>query len=59
MNSKVLKKIEVMLLDAASQRTWGDIQIDLKEGKPILIRQTVQVKIHEEYPGANQNRASH
>jgi hypothetical protein len=31
MNSKLLKKIEAMLVDAAVQKTWGDIQIDLKD----------------------------
>jgi len=49
---KLLKKIETMLTEAAATRTWGEIQIDLKDGKPILIRQTVQIKINEEYPGA-------
>jgi len=55
MNSKLLKKIEAMLVEASAQKTWGEIQIDLKDGKPILIRQTVQMKVHEDYPsGSNQ-----
>lgn len=55
MNNKVLKKLEALLNEAAAQRTWGEIQIDLKDGKPILIRQTVQMKLHEDYPsGSNQ-----
>lgn len=56
MTSKVLKKIEAMLVEASAQRTWGEIQIDLKDGKPILIRQTVQMKVQEDYPCANQSR---
>jgi hypothetical protein len=52
-NSKVLKKIEAMLAEAAAQRMWGDIQIDLKDGRPILIRQTVQTRIHEDYPSVS------
>ena len=55
MNNKVLKKLEALLNEAAAKRTWGEIQIDLKDGKPILIRQTVQMKLHEDYPsGSNQ-----
>lgn len=53
MNSKLLKKIEAILVEAAVQKTWGDIQIDLKDGKPILIRQTIQTKIHEDYPSGS------
>ncbi|MGA7766018.1 MAG: hypothetical protein WCA27_07300 [Candidatus Sulfotelmatobacter sp.] len=53
MNSKALKKIEGMLAEAAARRTWGEIQIDLKDGKAILIRQIIQTKINEEYPGAS------
>ena len=57
MNNKVLKKLEALLNEAAAQRTWGEIQIDLKDGKPILIRQTVQMKLHEDYPsGTATNR---
>lgn len=51
--NKVLVKIEAMLTEAAAQRMWGEIQIDLKDGKPILIRQTIQTKIHEECPNGN------
>lgn len=57
MNSKVLKKIEAMLADAAAQRTWGEIQIDLKDGKAILIRQIIQTKIHEDYPNGSHQAA--
>ena len=50
---KLLKKIEAMLIEAAAQRTWGDIHIDLKDGRPILMRYTVQTKIDEDYTRAN------
>jgi hypothetical protein len=51
---KLLKKIEAMLIEAAAHRTWGDIHIDLKDGRPILIRETKQTKINnEDYPDAS------
>jgi hypothetical protein len=55
---KLLKKLETMLVDAAAQKTWGDIQIDLKDGRPILIRQTIQTKIHEECPNGSYSSAN-
>lgn len=57
MTSKVLKKIEAMLVEASAQRTWGEIQIDLKDGKPILIRQTVQMKVQEDYPSVSSQQS--
>jgi hypothetical protein len=47
-----------MLVVAAVQKTWGDIQIDLKDGKPILIRQTIQTKIHEDYPSGSSSSSN-
>ena len=43
-------KIERMLNDAAARGTWGGIEIELKAGKPTLIRQTIQTRADEEIP---------
>ena len=48
---KALKKVEAMLQEAATRRTWGQIEIHLKDGHPILLRQTIQSKF-EDYPDA-------
>jgi hypothetical protein len=50
MNSKLLKKLEALLAEAAAKRTWGEIQIDLKDGRPILMRTITQQKLDEEHP---------
>ena len=42
-----LKQIEKMLAEARAKRTWGEITITLKEGKPVLIRQMIQHKIED------------
>ena len=48
MNSKQLRRLEAILVEATAKRTWGEIQIDLKDGKPILMRTTIQAKIFDE-----------
>jgi len=47
-----LRKIEKMLADASAHRIWGGIEIELKDGKPTVIRQTIQTKADEEIPDA-------
>jgi len=42
-----LKQIERMLAEARAKRSWGEITITLKEGKPVLIRQMIQHKIED------------
>ena len=49
-----MKKLDEMLTEARTNRTWGEIVITLKDGKPILLKQTTQEKV-EDYP-ANDNR---
>jgi hypothetical protein len=43
-----------MLAEAQAKRSWGEIVITLKDGRPILLKKTVQEKV-EDYP-ANDNR---
>jgi hypothetical protein len=49
-----MKKLDEMLVQAQAKRSWGEIIITLKDGKPILLKQTIQEKI-EDYP-ANDKR---
>lgn len=42
-----MNKLDKMLADARANRTWGEIVITLKEGVPILLKQTIQVKVEE------------
>lgn len=55
MNStSTLTKLERMLSEAAARRTWGGIEIELKDGQPTIIRQTIQTKAaDEDTPNAN------
>jgi len=48
-----VKQIEKMLAEARAKRSWGEITITLKDGKPALIRQMIQHKI-EDYPANEQ-----
>lgn len=45
---KVIQKLERMLNDAEKSRTWGHIQIDLQDGKPVVLRETVTRKLERE-----------
>lgn len=47
---RTLRQLERLLKEAAERRTWGSITIDLKEGQPFLIKQTIQTKPDEDYP---------
>jgi hypothetical protein len=42
-----LKQIDQMLAEARKHRTWGEITIQLKDGKPVLIRQMIQHKAED------------
>jgi len=44
-----IQKLEALLAEAAKKRTWGAIEIQLKQGPPILVRTTTQEKL-EDYP---------
>lgn len=49
-----MNKLDEMLAEAHAKHTWGEIVITLKDGKPILLKRTIQEKV-EEHP-ANDNR---
>ena len=42
-----LKQIEKMLAEARKNHTWGEITIMLKDGKAVLIKQTIQEKVED------------
>jgi hypothetical protein len=47
---ETIKRLEKMLQEAKEKRSWGSIEIDLKDGRVYLLRQTVQIKPDEDYP---------
>ena len=49
-----MKQVDQMLSEARKNRTWGEIIIQIKEGKPVLIRQVIQHKV-EDYPANEQS----
>jgi hypothetical protein len=49
----LLKKINVLLDQAASDRTWGELAIELRDGQPKLLRRTYQDKLTEDTPRGN------
>jgi hypothetical protein len=50
-----MNKLEKLLADARTNRTWGEIVITLKDGNPILLKYTTQEKA-EDYPANDQQR---
>jgi hypothetical protein len=50
---KVVEQLTVMLGEARTNRDWGAIEIDLKDGNVVLLRTTKQFKVSdEEFPDA-------
>jgi hypothetical protein len=48
--TNTVRKLEHMLNEAAARGTWGGIEIEIKAGKPTLIRQTIQTRADEDTP---------
>jgi hypothetical protein len=48
--TETIKKLQTMLQEAQARRSWGTIEVDLKDGVPYLLRQTIQTKIEETHP---------
>jgi len=42
-----MKKLDEMIDEAREKRSWGEITIVLKDGKPVLLRKTTQEKVEE------------
>lgn len=41
----LLKRLEAMLDDCVRSRTWGQIEIELREGQPTLLRKTITERL--------------
>jgi hypothetical protein len=51
-----LDELERLLSEAELSHTWGQIQVDLQDGQPVLIRQTKTKKLYGEN---NRERRGH
>ena len=54
----LLKKLEVMLTTAEEERMWGQITLEVKDGKVDLLRKSTTEKLEDttERPRANEQR---
>jgi hypothetical protein len=41
----LMRKLEVMLDDCGQSRTWGQIEIELRDGQPTLLRKTITERL--------------
>ena len=41
----LLKKLDTMLASAESDRMWGQIEIEIKEGEPTLLRKSATERL--------------
>jgi hypothetical protein len=53
---QLLNKLEVMLDEAAKNNQWGEIQIVLRYGTPVLIHETRTTKLIEGSPNGRNPR---
>ena len=54
---KTMQKLELMLSEAETRRAWGTIEVELRNGRPTLVRQTIQTKLtDEDTPDVNPNQ---
>ena len=51
-----MKKLDDLFAEARAKRSWGEITIVLKDGKPVLLKQTTQQKVEEEPANENNQR---
>lgn len=57
----LLKKLDAMLTTAEKERTWGNLEIELRDGAPVLVRKsttekldgTIMEKTRGRYPNNN------
>jgi hypothetical protein len=41
----LIKKVSAMLDDCAQDRTWGQIEVELRDGQPTLLRKTITERL--------------
>ncbi len=42
---EALKKVEQMLAEFAKNNSWGTIEIEIRDGEPVLVRQSTTEKL--------------
>ena len=55
---KIIRKLDGMLNAAEKERTWGSIEIEIRDGVPVIIRKASTEKLEEGATGGN-NRGRH
>jgi hypothetical protein len=55
---KLIHKLDGMLDSAARERTWGSIEIELRDGVPVILRKASTEKLEEGHTERN-NRGRH
>jgi hypothetical protein len=55
---KLVRKLEGMLDSAETDRMWGSIEIEIRDGVPVIIRKASTEKLEEGATGGN-NRGRH
>jgi len=45
MKDALLKKLDAMLTSVERERAWGQIEIELKDGEPTLLRKTITERL--------------
>jgi hypothetical protein len=55
---ELLKKLDTMLDSAARERTWGSIEIEIRDGVPVVLRKASTEKLQEDAT-ATKNRGRH
>jgi hypothetical protein len=46
--TELVKRLEVMLDDAAKNRQFGSIEITLQNGEPVMVKETRNTKLYSE-----------
>jgi hypothetical protein len=52
----LLKKLQVILDDAERTRMFGQIEIDVRDGRAVVLRTTKTDRLDGEYPRSNAQR---
>ena len=53
---QLLKKLESLLDEAERSRQWGNIEVEIRDGRPVVIRRSYTDKIAEENNRGQHNR---
>lgn len=45
---KLLRKLEVMLDAAQRERMWGNIEVEIRDGVPVILRKATTEKLQDD-----------